>query len=388
MFKLAIRNVFGAGLRTWLSVLVLSFVFVIIVWQLGLVEGWHQQAITDLIDWEIAGGQYWHDKYDPFDTFTIEEGRGRVPAAFLAGPNRMEAAPILVAMAVIYPNNRMQNTILKGIDPNQTVLKLPTASLQSDTSQIPVLIGARMAKEARLKQGDSFTIRWRDADGAYDAADATVVAIMKTKSPNVDQGQVWLPIERLQKMLKLPNQASLIVLGKNARKIETPAGWIFQNQSALSKDIADLVMAEKIGDSVFFFILLALALLAIFDTQVLAIFRRRKEIGTLIALGMTKNAVIKLFTLEGAMHGILALAVGIIWGVPLLIFTAHTGIAMPENIESMGMGVPDIIYPVYGAGLIAGTIVVIMLSVTIVSFFPARQIAQLNSTDAIRGKVA
>ncbi len=388
MLKLAIRSILGAGLRTWLSVLVLSFVFVIIVWQLGLVEGWHQQAIADLIDWEVAGGQYWHNKYDPFDTFSIEDGRGEVPAVFLDGPEKIETAPILVAMAVIYPNNRMQNTLLKGIDPKQTVLKLPTACLQSDISQIPVLVGTRMAKEAKLNQGDSFTIRWRDADGAYDAADATVVAIMKTKSPNVDQGQIWLPIEQLQKMLKLPGKASFVVLGKNTRSLKAPAGWVFHDQTYLSKDVADLVMMEKVGDSVFFVILLALALLAIFDTQVLAIFRRRKEIGTLIALGMTKNAVIKLFTLEGAMHGVLALVVGAIWGVPLLIFTAHSGIGMPENIESMGMGVPDIIYPVYSASLIIGTILIILFSVTAVSFFPARQIAQLNPTDAIRGKIS
>lgn len=388
MFRLAMRSILGAGLRTWLSVLVLSFTFVIIIWQLGLVEGWHQQALNDLIDWEVAGGQYWHNKYDPYDTFTIDKGNGPIPQNFLGEQKNTHATPILVAMATIYPNNRMQNTIIKGIDPEQTIIKLPTASLKSDISQVPVLIGERMAKETKLSKGDTFTIRWRDGTGAYDAADAQVIAIMKTKSPNVDQGQIWLSINQLQNMLKLPGHASLVVLRKNSKIDKAPDDWVFHSQASLSQNVADLVMMEKVGDSVFFAILLAMALLAVFDTQVLAIFRRRKEIGTLIALGMTKNEVVKLFTIEGTMHGILALVVGAIWGLPLLIYTSNTGITMPENIEGMGMGVPDVIYPVYGPFLIFGTIVVILLSVTVVSFFPARQIAQLNPTDAIRGKIS
>ncbi len=64
-FKLALRNLLGAGLRTWLNVIVLSFSFIIIIWTKGLLEGWDRQARNDMIKWEIAAGQYWHYNYDP-----------------------------------------------------------------------------------------------------------------------------------------------------------------------------------------------------------------------------------------------------------------------------------------------------------------------------------
>ena len=67
-------------------------------------------------------------------------------------------------------------------------------------------------------------------------------------------------------------------------------------------------------------IILMLAMLAIFDTQVLSIFRRQKEIGTYIALGMTRKQVVTLFTMEGAMHAVLAAVIGAIYGVPLLAY--------------------------------------------------------------------
>jgi putative ABC transport system permease protein len=131
-----------------------------------------------------------------------------------------------------------------------------------------------------------------------------------------------------------------------------------------------------------------LALLAIFDTQVLAIFRRRREIGTLIALGMTRNAVIRLFTLEGAMHGVLASLAAAAYGIPLLSLQAIRGLAMPEVADSFGMAMGARMFPVYSVGLVTSTTAIVLVSVTVVSFLPARNIAHLNPTDAIKGKLS
>ena len=110
-----------------------------------------------------------------------------------------------------------------------------------------------------------------------------------------------------------------------------------------------------------YMMLLSMALLAIFDTQVLAVFRRRKEMGTMMALGMPRGKVIGLFTLEGALHGILALVVGAVYGVPLLMFTASKGIPLPkEMMDSTGFAISDILYPVYGMGLVVGTTLLIL----------------------------
>jgi hypothetical protein len=80
-FRLALRNLLGAGLRTWLNVIVLSFSFIIIIWTKGLLEGWDRQARNDMISWEVGGGQYWHGEYDPYDPFTLTDSHGPVPEA-------------------------------------------------------------------------------------------------------------------------------------------------------------------------------------------------------------------------------------------------------------------------------------------------------------------
>ena len=78
--KLAYRNLVGAGLRTWLNVGVLSFTYVLIIWHQGLFSGMYRQASMNTINEEIAGGQYWHENFDPFDPLSIEDSHGVVPA--------------------------------------------------------------------------------------------------------------------------------------------------------------------------------------------------------------------------------------------------------------------------------------------------------------------
>ncbi len=382
--KLAYRNLVGAGLRTWLNTIVLSMSYVIIIWMQGLLNGWNQQARHDMINWEIGGGQYWHQEYDPYDPFTLEDSHAPIPK----GLSTTSIAPVLVSQATIYPQGRMQSCLLKGISPDQTVLKLPTTDLKTDIEEIPALIGTRMADNTSLREGDSATIRWRDANGTFDAAEIKIAGIMKTNVPSVDQGQLWVPLERLQEMMQLQGEASIIIVGQDSGDNGPLTDFVFRNTTYLTQDFNDMMQVEKFGSAVMYVVLLSLALLAIFDTQILSIFRRRKEIGTLIALGMTRGAVIRLFTLEGALHGILAALVAALYGIPLLSMQAAWGIPMPDMTDNYGLAIGDRIFPVYSSSLVIGTTLIIMAVVTVVSFMPARSISHLNPTDAIKGKLS
>jgi cell division protein FtsX len=100
-----------------------------------------------------------------------------------------------------------------------------------------------------------------------------------------------------------------------------------------------LVQMKSAGATIFYVVLILLAMLAIFDTQVLSIFRRRKEMGTLMALGFTRGRVIRLFTMEGALHGVLAALVAALYGIPFLTWFARNGWAMPEGWTVTGLAI-------------------------------------------------
>jgi len=385
--RLAIRNLLGAGLRTWLNVIVLSFSFVVIIWHKGLLDGWDNQARNDMISWEIGGGQLWNERYDPYDPFTLEDSHGEISTGLTSLVQQGDLTPVLITQGTLYPNGRMQSILIKGVDPAQKILALPSGKLDTSSYAIPAIIGSSMASSTRLKKGDIVSLRWRDKNNAFDAAEIEIVDVFNTNVPTVDGGQIWIPLEELRKMILLPGEATFLVMKDQKVKLPEEKGWIIKDQSFLLSDLENIIKAKTTGGAILWTILLLLAMLAIFDTQVLSIFRRQKEIGTYVALGMTRGQVVTLFTVEGAMHSVLAALLGATYGIPLLALQATKGISFPVKSGDYGISMSDTIYPVYSAGLVATTVLVILIVTTIVSYWPSRKIARMRPTDALRGKV-
>ena len=360
LFRLAYKNIAGAKLRTWLNVASLSFIYVLIIWNHGLFIGMQEEGTRNVIEGEAGAGQYWQKDYDPFDPLDLDkhnaEIKGRLSKIIKSG----KAFPQLIIPGAIYPQGRMTNVMLR----------------------------TRMAGRLGLREGDYLTVRFRDADGTFDAIDAELIKVLKMKVPGMDNNQLWFNIDDMYELTGLKGRATIITVAEGVEPLDLD-GWIFRGHDFLLKDLNDMIVSKKAGGAIMYAIFLFLAMLAVFDTQILSIFRRKKEIGTLIALGMTRKEVVALFTIEGSMHGILAAIAGAIYGAPLLALFAKHGWKMPEGtMDEYGYAIADTIYPVYSAMLVVVTVAIIMLTVIIVSYLPSRKIAHLNPTEALKGKAA
>jgi putative ABC transport system permease protein len=389
ILKLAFRNIIHSGLRTWLNVIVLSFAFVLIILIEGLYDGMSEQVKDAEIDSNVGGGQFWQKDYDPYDSFSLERSHAEIPTELKQEIERGNASAVLIVSASIFPRNLIQSVSLKGIDPDQKIVNLPVSILKEeiDTNVITGLIGSRMAKSTGLQAGDYVSARWRNINGTFDAGDIKIVNVIDLNLPSIDKSQIWIPLEKLRNMMRIPGQATVITLKKNIDRIPADSrDWIFKDYNYLLKDLNDNISRKRLYSNFMFSLLLGMALLAVFDTQVLSIFRRRKEIGTLMALGMTRWSVIGLFTLEGCLLGILAFIAGFVYGYPILAYLAKEGLVLPRMIERSQFAVLLTLYPKYGLQLYIITGLILFMSVIIVSFLPTRKITKLKPTDALKGK--
>jgi ABC-type lipoprotein release transport system permease subunit len=385
-FKLAFKNLIGAGLRTWLNVSVLSFAFVVIVFYNGMLDGWNRQGRSDTKAWETGNGQYWHPLYDRYDPFSLQDAHAVVTGEAAKLVNENLLTPVLITQATAYPQGRMLNVMLKGIDPNQKILMIPSGSLKAQNGEIPALIGKRMAEAARLQKGDHVLVRWRDVNGTFDAREVLITEIFNSNVPTIDVNQIYIPLSSLQEMTGMKDEATFLVAAVTHNNTGIK-GWNFKDTKFLLKDFDEMINTKKGGSRIIYMLLLSIALLAIFDTQVLSIFRRQKEIGTYIALGMTRAQVIRLFTVEGSAHSILALILGSLYGIPLMLFINKFGIPMPKSADQAGVAISEKIIPFYSLGMIISTVLLVVISATIVSYFPTRRISKMKPTDALKGKI-
>jgi putative ABC transport system permease protein len=387
--RLALRNLLGARIRTWLNVVVLSFSFVAIILTQGIYKGIDEQGSRAKIESEYGGGQLWQKSYDAYDPLSIDDAHDKLPPSLEALVRDRRATAILIAQGTLYPGGRVMPVLVKGIDPGQTILTIPSSFLDRPAdNDIPAIIGTRMARSAGLKIGDSVTLRWRESGGSFNALDVRIIQVMNTPDPGIDSAQVWVPLERLRSMTRLEGQATVVVLARDAAGFPDAPGWVPKGLDFLLRDIKALVRVKSLSSTVLFSLLLLLAMLAIFDTQVLSIFRRRKEIGTMMAMGMTRAAVIRLFTLEGAFHAVLAALLAFLYGGPLALLLVKNGLALPSAMDSYGFAIGNKLFPIYGAGLVLGTTLIVLFVTTIVSYLPARRIARMKPTDALRGRLS
>ncbi len=390
LFKIAIKNLLGAKLRTWLNVFVTSLSFFMIILFSAMYDGMREHAKQVTIDTEIAGGSYWHPEYDPLDPMTFEDAHAVLPRAVKVLVNQGKAFPVLVSQASIYPNGRIMPIIMKGITPEQNIVNMPTQMLAGhEEVTIPVMIGRGMAKDAKLEVGDSFTIRWLDANRTYDADEGTVVHIMDTENFKLDMGHIWVPLDKAQEMLEMEKEATYVTYAEGLSIVENKGNWIPRDVKYLIRDMEALIEADEPNAAIFYIILLCFAGMGIFNAQVLSIFRRGKEIGTLMALGMTRARVVGLFTLEGGLNAFLAAIMTVILFGPLLWYFGANGIWLGIDYSdgSMGLIVENYLIPVYSVGLVVTTTIVVSIIVLIVSYLPSRRIARMKPTDALRGKV-
>ena len=391
LFKIAMKNLLGAKLRTWLNVFVTAISFFMIIFISAMYDGMREHAMQVSIDTEIAGGAYWHPEYDPLDPMTFEDAHSVPPDAVRALVDQKKAIPVLVSQASIYPNGRIMPVIMKGINPEQNIVNMPTQMLaNNDEITIPVLIGQGMANDAKLKVGDSFTIRWLDADRTYDADEGIVVHIMDTENFKLDMGHIWVPLEKAQTMLAMEGEATYVTYAEGLSIVKNKGDWVPRDVKYLIRDMEALIKADEPNAAIMYIILLALAAMGIFNAQVLSIFRRGKEIGTLMALGMTRSRVVGLFTLEGGLNAFLAVIMTVILFGPVLWYFGVYGINLGIDYSEgqMGLIIAKRLIPVYSIGLLITTTIIVSIIVLIVSYMPSRRIARMKPTDALRGKVA
>ena len=243
-----------------------------------------------------------------------------------------------------------------------------------------------MADATNLKEGDQVLLRWRYKGGTFDAGKIKIVKVFTTNVGTVDGGQIWIPIKKLWEMTGLENHATLFVANENYTPTDI-SGWQFKTQDDLLKDFYELMEMERISTFFMYMLLLSIALLAIFDTQVLSVFRRQKEIGTYVALGMTRAEVVALFTVEGTMYSLFAMIVGSIVGFPIFYYLANNGIVFPDFYQDMGVVFPKRIFLVFDFKVVSTTILLVVVAAAIVSFLPARKISKMNPVLALKGKL-
>ena len=285
--------------------------------------------------------------------------------------------------------------IMKGVN-NRVVAGAPPSP-----GSPGALVTQGLADELKLKVGDRFTAITRTAVSGSNGKTFTVSGIIamadtdftgrvffidwQTASQYLRMGGNALQVQVFLDRNDNPEQGAETVKAalaaahaENAGGLDIRAWYKVSGMNGFL-EIAGIVYA--IYGAIFYI----LASTVIFNTTMMSVLERKKEIGTLGALGMAKRRIVSLFLSESAMIAFVGTVSGLVAGGILVAVWAHFGF----NIEAIygtdmkGFGYSRIVYP----SLKASQYVSIFLTGITISvaacYLPARMAAKVEPVDAL-----
>lgn len=384
-WDIANKNFYRQGLRAFLNVLVTALSIIALIFMLSLLNGFQAQATRNLVSTDVGGGHYRVPGLDILTPTEWEDFTMTVPPVLESLP-KTDKAEVLVQQGQLYPNRRLFPVQLRGIEMEQSLLSLPLAGLKSYDDKprdvIPAVVGVKMARKAHLKKGDTVVLKWRDKGGAVDARDVLIVDVGDIINPRVDDGVVWLRLDHLRAMTDRDNEVSWVAVREFLGPVQ---GFEFHGIELLMSDLLALLRQDRINSKILWGILMVLVCTSVFNTQILNIFKRQKEIGTLMALGMDPGRIVRIFTLEGVLAACWALVLALFLGVPFFIWFQGVGFDV-THLSEASFPIRETIYPDYQPREIVISVLIVFALIIASAWAPVKKIIRLDPTLALRGR--
>ena len=122
----------------------------------------------------------------------------------------------------------------------------------------------------------------------------------------------------------------------------------------------------------------------IVNTTMMVIFERRREIGTLEAMGMHGREVVRLFFSESLILGTIGAAVGLVLGVAVAGVLGNVGIDLGSSLQGVDFELSPVLYPVLNLRSTGVVFVLAILVSGITSYIPTRRITRIQPVAALR----
>lgn len=256
------------------------------------------------------------------------------------------------------------------------------------------IIGAKIAEALHLKPGSTLKVMTQGSDYALHLRKFTVVGIFKTGLNILDDKFFQIPTGDAKKLLRIGagTQQIIIMLNdhrKSAALSDEITALLADDNLAVEAwsehgDWAQMVnMAGAIYNYIYFFIAF-LGAFIITNIMMMVVLERRKEIGIMKSMGISKREVMLLFLFEGTILGFIGSCIGIIIGMGINTYFAIFGLDMSKMLGSFNYPIDTILYFDTSPASVLNMVFIGIIVSAVVSMLPAWRASRMNAVDAIK----
>lgn len=404
--KIAFKNILRNKRRTILAEVSIIFGIIVIVFTGALTNGMSQSWAVSSIEGMVGAMQVEHKDYEREHMFNPLETTLTNSADVINEIRRLEgvtdAFGTLGLDGMISNGSKATTFFGKGLAVESMERVLPQMDdnivkgrgLSSDKNEI--LLGPKLADDLGLKLGDSVMLLVQTMKGGLNMAEMIYVGAQQAGQTDYESAHyVEMHLETAQRLMRMPNRVSQIVVGysdfeaiikaadnleKNLNRsrstplvvkdyTETIPGWEHSAFFRLIGIVVGVVLFIVVGAG-------------IANTMFMSVMERRREIGTMKAIGAEQKHIRRLFILEGVVIAFVGSIVGLILAI-LIVYLVREGGGVPFP-PPPGSSIPITVPTILDSGISVFAVILALVVGTIASYFPARISAKLDPVLTLR----
>jgi len=403
IFKIAFKNVWRNKVRSLIVITAIT---------LGLSGGiFTVSVITGMVDQKIHSGinnEVSHIQIHNPEFLQNYESRYNIPhpdsiAAIILKTPAVKAVCCrsrITGMAA--SSNSAAGIQIIGVDPQQEmkVFTLYTSIPDSaggyfkGSRKNQIVIGRKLADKLKIRLKSKVILRFQNPDGNLTEAAFSVNGIFQIANNVFDEINVFVKKIDLDQVTGSDNgiQEIALIVGDDNKIPEVQAslkarlkGMLVQNWMEIRPDMSMITSAIAIEVYIILGIILFALAFGIVNTMLMIVFERTRELGMLMAVGMSKSRVFRMIMLETVFLTLIGGLIGMALSATLVAVFHRHGIDLSAFSKGLGaFGFDPKIYPFIKRVLYINLSLMIILTGILSAIMPARKALQLKPVEAIR----
>ncbi len=290
---------------------------------------------------------------------------------------------------------------IMGIEPGQEAAltglksKVDSGEYLSEKGRNPILIGEALAEKMNVKPGSKVVVTFTDEGGNIISSAFKIRGLYHVTSDAQEKMQVFVRKTDLETLLGKSGEsahefAMLLKNEENMGAFQAELQQQFPDADVQTwKELSpELAYADEIM-STMLYIIIGIIMLAlsfgIINTMLMAVLERRKELGMLMGVGMSKTRLFFMILFETLLLAMCGGPLGVLLGYISIAWSGSVGIDLGFFGEGLrSFGIEAVIYPEVMTSFYFGTAALVVVMAMVSSIWPARRALKMDPVEAIR----
>lgn len=270
-------------------------------------------------------------------------------------------------------------------------------------SEKEIIIGRSLARELNVSVGDFATLQALTRYESHNADEFIITGLINSSDPNLNKNTLFITYQDANIFLDLDNliteidlqvfrNQNLNIMTQEMEQVGTSIENHFSNlKTATFKELGaaffEMAKQKQSFGMIFMLLILLIASVGIFNTVLMSVYERIREIGILRSHGMRGFDVMIMFCTEGFITGLLGSTLGLIIGSVANSFLIYKGFpleAFAGNVNTTGMPVWGTIYGEWNPDVMFFAFIFGVVTATLAGLIPAYKASKMNIIETLR----